>query len=345
MTTTRSDGLSASFDWLAGGKLASVTSGAATGTFSRTTSYAYDSFRRLQTVTSPLGIETGYNYNLNGQLTSHTDGEGLTWGIVYDADGFPRTVRLPDSEIVQFDNSGDSRGLLTSITEGSGSMQLGWDALSRLASITDPLERVTNVQRDLRGLVTSRTQMPAGITTSYARNALGDVIRTTDPLGGEWQRDYDSAGRLATTTDPLGQTSSYDYDGRDRVTGVTRADNSTADYAYDNTGGISSARFSDGTEVTIDRSPQGRVMGGDNLVLGYSINGNLTASNGLVISYDDHDRMQTVTLAPGRILTYAYDRADNLHYADAQPVRPGSVRNARPAGTKSSCRSRPPVQL
>ena len=97
---------------------------------------------------------------------------------------------------------------------------------------------------------------PAGNTTSYSYDALGDLTSRTDPLlpgqssPGTWTYSYDAAGEQLSETSPLHQTTqeTWDYFGGQKTS--TDALNNTTGYTYDYLGDQTSATTPDGSTTT-----------------------------------------------------------------------------------------------
>ncbi|MGH7251175.1 MAG: RHS repeat domain-containing protein [Nitrospiraceae bacterium] len=50
------------------------------------------------------------------------------------------------------------------------------------------------------------------VITSFAHDANGNLITTTDPIGNVTQRTYDAVSRLISLTDPRGLMTQFRYD-------------------------------------------------------------------------------------------------------------------------------------
>ena len=186
--------------------------------------------------------------------------------------------------------------------------------------------------------------------TSYASNALGDVISRTDANTHTTAYTYDDARRLATVTSPTGQVWSYAYDPNGNVTKeVTPAGNATpgdssdgtitfaydvldrlkevdysdstptVQFAYDPNGNRTSMTDGVGTETyvydALDRL-ESVTRGTDVISYGYNSASQLTSRTypgGAVTTYtyDDDGRMATAVTGGGTT-TYAYNAAANL---------------------------------
>jgi len=140
-----------------------------------TTSYDYDAFGNLVTLTDATGVQSTYTYNLRGYKTSATDADT---GI---------TSFTPDSLnelVVQKDANGNTT-------------TLGYDLLGRVTSRLEP---------------ESTTPTRWGYGTNLALHEIGRISSVTKPDGYAESYTFDSAGRANTvryTED--GTTYQFDY--------------------------------------------------------------------------------------------------------------------------------------
>ncbi|MEE8307942.1 MAG: RHS repeat-associated core domain-containing protein, partial [Gammaproteobacteria bacterium] len=68
----------------------------------------------------------------------------------------------------------------------------------------------------------------------------------------------------------------------------------------------------DGTDLNYTFDAVSRLTGAEGITLGYDANGRITGSNGLIITRDTGGRIATVTIAPGKTITYTYDSRNRL---------------------------------
>jgi RHS repeat-associated protein len=165
----------------------------------------------------------------------------------------------------------------------------------------------------------SNIALPGGaITTAYARNALGQVTQTTDPGNNSWHRAYDSSGRQISSTDPLSNLRTTIYDNRNRPSVVTYPGGlGTLTLGYDAGGRLTSRTYSDGTEINLVYTANGRLASANNgtddtLVNTFDANDRNINNNGITATYDAGGRLTTMTIVPGKTVTYAYDANDRL---------------------------------
>lgn len=75
--------------------------------------------------------------------------------------------------------------------------------------------------------------------TQYAYDAAGNLIRVTDPKGGETVMTYDAVNRLTSRTLPNGVTTTYSYNEVDQITSIVHTNQESmvlASYLYERNG-------------------------------------------------------------------------------------------------------------
>jgi RHS repeat-associated protein len=150
------------------------------------------------------GAET-YSYNFSTQsFAPHTQSHAIL--VRTGSNSYER--RLPDGSkqvfnLVDGATSHPRRVFMTQVIDPAGDViNLGYDSLRRLTTITDPLQQVTNVSYELIG-------DPLKIT------------RVTDPFGRFATFQYTN-GQLTTITDQIGIQSHFDYaSGTDSMSTLT----------------------------------------------------------------------------------------------------------------------------
>nr|WP_324611220.1 LamG-like jellyroll fold domain-containing protein [Streptomyces sp. WM4235] len=214
-STKSTGGLNVSHAYFASGDLARTTTPSGLAT-----SYTYDGIGRRMSETqvseaTPNGVTTSYTYNAMSRVSTET-GPGVKNGIT----GVTHTAKTSRT----YDADGK---LLTESTQDT----TGGDAT-----------RTTTHRYDVFGLNESTTDT-AGNESAFGHDALGRVVRETDPVGNivthtftkrgqlaesvlkDWTGDpsgqtrdlvmishaYDPAGRLASTTDAMGATTAFTY--------------------------------------------------------------------------------------------------------------------------------------
>ncbi|MFN9912381.1 MAG: hypothetical protein ACK53L_07345, partial [Pirellulaceae bacterium] len=199
----------------------------------RVTTYSYDDEQRTIRRVDPdpdgsgalLSPVTDWAYNSNDWLTSVTNPAGARTDFIYDALGRLLTRISPDP---------DDAGPLASPVTRYGYNMLG------LASVTDPMTRVTSFVRDNRGRTKSMTDTATSVT-DYTYDFYDNLLTRTgaDPDGpGQLPRptvrySYDAVDRMTSEMDPLKEMTRFAYDGASNLVSVTDPRSNTTQFGYD----------------------------------------------------------------------------------------------------------------
>jgi RHS repeat-associated protein len=212
---------------------------------------SYEPFGEITQLTSPLGYLTSVSYALAQQGGSDY---GLPTSVV--GAGFTQEdgTNLTPQQTFTYDTHGD----LICFSKGVGTWVLQYDVLNRPTVIGDPDDGSLlscGKSSNSNTIVTSKTffangqlassQTPeeaaAGVVTSYAYDADGDVIGETHHFGnqgasqpGTTQKYYDGADRLVEVGLPQDSTDFYSFPW------LTR-------YLYDLTQGVGTVSFTQST--------------------------------------------------------------------------------------------------
>lgn len=190
----------------------------ATDPAGRRVGYAYDDAGDLVAVTDVMGGITRYAYDDRHRLTSVTDPRGAVATTVYDDDD--RVVRQTDplGNELTMEYHGAYPDLVAVTTDGSGAQ----------ASLE---YRAGTLVAETRGLGT-----PSAATTRYLYDEDMRPIGTVDARGGLWQETRDAAGNVLTTTDPLGRTTTTTWNKAGDPTSITSPLGVRAEIRYDKRG-------------------------------------------------------------------------------------------------------------
>jgi RHS repeat-associated protein len=132
-----------------------------------------------------------------------------------------------------------------------------FDATGRLTALVDRNGNTTTLNYLSASLVITD---PVGRALTLTLNS-GRITRATDPLGREWQYEYDGGGRLKTVTDPLLFTMKYDYDTFSRLHSMTDRRNIVVKkISYDAAGRVNKQVFADGSFERYDYVQAGTVI-------------------------------------------------------------------------------------
>lgn len=279
----------------------------ATDALGNNVTVSYDELQRVASVTDRNGNTFSFNYDARGRATGLVDAEGNAFAATYDGESAVTSASDPLGNTVTFARDDLSR--ITGITSALGNQTaLTRDIMGRITALQNPLGNATNVSYDNRGLATDIT-LATGAASNYNRNGFGQITNASDPNGGNWSFQLDNLGRLIGSSDPVGNTANFNYDSRNRPSRVTLPGGlGTLDLGFDGNDNLISLSYSDGTGMNFTYDADNRPTAAEGLALTYDANDAITESNGLSVTRDAGGRIASMTLAPGKIVSYAYDR-------------------------------------
>jgi len=223
--------------------------------------YGYDAMDRLVRVEDASGRFTDYEYWLATFAVKDARAVGAHRAFGYDQATLTTSVH-------------DSIDLSTS-TES----RYTFDLPGRCLSVNGPLGAASNIYSPLNQVLFHTD--PAGHTTEYQYDALGNTVKrirpsiaqvewTYDPLynlpltftnelGKVWTYGYDPNGNLLQATDPLGNFNQYAYDGLDRLITRTDKDGHATSYGYDPWSNVAQITDAAGHTLQLIRNVRGAV--------------------------------------------------------------------------------------
>jgi RHS repeat-associated protein len=200
----------------------------------------------------------------------------------------------------------DPGGLVTSVTDPSGAVTATeYDGDGKVVRVTqaptaeNPAGNSVLTGYDSRGLKISETTAD-GLVRRWEYDVVGRVVKEIDPSGQQTTTSYDVVGRVTGTTDELGRTtavSSYSAWGEPLVT-VDRSALTTTT-SYDVMGRVKTVDFQD--PGTPDLSFTYDTAGKPTKVTASGV-GDVTRS------YDNMQRLASVTDTNDRTVSYGYDK-------------------------------------
>ena len=230
-----------------------------------TTTLAYDDrFSKPSSIRDPNGNETALTYDEAGNLVTVTEPDGTTTAFAYDDPDCP--------------------GQPTGITRAQGTTVEATSSISYDATTCNATEFV-----DALGRVTTRDY-----------DAVGNLIRSTDPEGRVTRFDYDAMNRLTrriapSNSDPdpscgTADVTCFEYDAAGNLTAVIDGNNQVTSFAYD------------ALDRLVERTdPLGAVD---------------------TFSYDANDNVIATTNRKGQTITFSYDAANRPLEKTWQPGTP-----------------------
>ena len=259
-----------------------------------------DDYGRITVERDPLGRETRYLYDTEGNVIAITAPDGSSTQIDYhETLNLPVAVNDPAGRITAYDY--DGRGNLISITDPAGyTTSYGYNARWLPETITDALGKTRRLHYDTLDQLVSFTDC-TGETTRFGYTEYGDLETVTDALGHTTRHHYDAAGNPVRTDYPDGSHETFEYDRLNRLT--AHIDGLGAKTAY---------------ELAVDGLPLKRTNAlGHTFAYAYDKARRLTVltnENGETyrLDYDPTDNLIQETGWDGKITAYGYDAAGQL---------------------------------
>lgn len=276
----------------------------AKGEISRT---GYDALQRFASTTNRVGGVQTNGFDLLDHMTSVTDEAGKKWQLSYNTEGWltSKTDPLNNTTTQIYDSVGR---LSRKISPLQNETKYTYNSLGQIASFRDAQGELSSFSYDPRGLVSSLSIANGLISASYLRNKMGLITNVTDANGKNWRFAYDPQGRLTNTTDPNGNVTTQQYNNRNRPSVVTfPGAMGTMNVTYDGVGNITQRSFSDGLIRNYTYDANNRCTSATGVSLAYDNRKSLTNCNGMTITRDAEDRIQSITFAVGKTVTYSYN--------------------------------------
>ncbi len=309
------------------------------------TTYTYDAAGRLSRTDEPLGKTTEVAYDEVGNVTRQTLTDRAAPGFapretLYAYDALNRRIRT--------ERQLESTSAVTRVRyDGVGNAVLSVDPLGRETRTTyDPLHRVTRIEepewQEGEPKVTRFAYDPSGNRTEQVRenvpqdqvrrseyDALNRLVSQTDAEGAETVFEYDAVGNRVRTIDPLLNVRSFVYDARNRLIAErSHLDRVTepatvveTGSSYDAVGNRTEERWPNGDVVTHSYDGLNRLTAtadslGPMMTASYDARGNRvreTDANGNVTERDVDalDRVVEERLPEGRTVSTEWDVAGN----------------------------------
>jgi RHS repeat-associated protein len=205
----------------------------------RTTTFGYDVMGRLTTRTPSTAFSEEpaitYTYNAKGQLLTMTDATGTT-PYAYDTRDRLTQKVTPQGTLFYTYDIGGSLASITTSTSGGAAMTYTYDALNRLATVTDLNNQTTTYSYDAVGNLAT-TALPNGVTSTYSYTSLNRLLNLASEKSGNNVANYGYtlaatghrlfASETLGTITPATRVVSYTYDAIKRLTGESIAANTS----------------------------------------------------------------------------------------------------------------------
>lgn len=276
---------------------------AVTDQFNHMTTYSYDDYRRLRSMTTPLRFPgdsiphtTYYSYDRNqgtGDDYTHTDSNVTL-------------LTLPSTNIVKttYDENYRKKSVTASAASGidAATTSYGYDNAGNVESMLLPDEQPG--------------QSNYGKSTTWIYDERNRLRSVTDPLNHVTAFTYDAGGRKKTVTQANGQVTTFDgYDSLNRLSQQTVKQTAQMD-------AVTKYTYEPGTGLHMTMQDPHLVAIGSNYVYAYEYDqmGRKTsvtyppdymgANRTELYTYDTAGRLGTYTNRDGKVQTFSYD---NLH--------------------------------
>ncbi|MHB8425415.1 MAG: RHS repeat-associated core domain-containing protein [Gammaproteobacteria bacterium] len=329
-------GLSTTYDYDAFGDITQLVS-PDTGT----TTDTYDLAGNRLTQTDARGITTQYQYDALNRLTTilYPADSALNATFTYDqgTDGIGRLTGFSNptgSTSLTYNAQGDLIQKSETVNGQPFTLSYQYDTDSNLTAITYPDGTQVIYNRDAAENITSVVSSTGGtVVTGVTYEPFGPITGLTYGNGLTETRSYDQDYRLTALTVPTILSWQLGYNADDDITGITdnliSADSQTLGYdALNHLTGASSTglygSLSDGYDANGNRDTETlngvnttltiaagsnqllRLSGGQTATYSYDADGNLISDGINTYTYDDTNRLTSVTTGSGTD-TYQYN--------------------------------------
>ena len=277
------------------------------------TAYEYDENCNVIKETDANGNSVIKTYNGFNKPTQITNREGNTTYFTYDNKGNVKLIEYfeIDSdtypvERFEYNNRNqiiehtDIRGIKTAYTYDENGMPATKTVKGKNHTPDTVIAKNPTTYSYENGLLKSQTD-PMGNTTSYAHNAIGQVISKTDADNKVTTYEYDKSGNLLKTIDANGKSIINTYDGNYQKTYVTDANGNTTYYSYNGNMKNDVIVFPDNSFIQHAFDAEDRVI---------SVTDQQYCET--IFTYDDAGRMISKRLPDGALIQYEYDKVGNV---------------------------------
>jgi RHS repeat-associated protein len=253
-------------------------------------------------VTNPQGNEVSNSFDIVGNMTSFTDGNGKKTTYGYD----PRNLlnKVTDAKQGVTSYGYDDAGNMTTATDASNhKTTYGYNEFNAISSITNPLNQTIRMGYDKNGNTTDVTY-PKGDKVTYMPDANNRLSTVSYNGALQWTYAYDANGNVKSITDSTGKVVSNNFDANNRLTEQAEGSTNKIDFGYDANSNISTLTATAGSTT---------------ITTGYGYNSNNQTTslsrnsiNQAKFVYDEKGNVISVTRAVGTYSSYEYDGANRL---------------------------------
>ncbi len=300
-------------------------------------SFKYNSDNKVTKATDFDGKVTTFTYNENKDLVKETYNDGTF--SEYEYNNKHQVVKEINAlgSVTEYAYSGL---LLSSVKDAlGGTIKYYYDSMGNLVSTEDKNGNITRYTYDAMGRKLSE-QLPNGAVTRYTFDAAGSVLSIADPKGYSYSFTYDAIGNMLSSTDNEGNKVTYTYDGLYNKVSEKDALGNVTKYTYDCKSNIVSKTDALGNVFTFEYDNEGNLIRDDKTTYEYDLrfedaksSVKQTLSNAQTVTYskvglitkevdkagavtaytyDNMNRVESISYPTGLKTTYSYDTVGNI---------------------------------
>jgi YD repeat-containing protein len=292
----------------------------------------------VQTDTATFNGRTAtrtYVYTATANTRTFTDTSPANRQRTTTLDAQGRVTQQQQGNLTPTQFSYDSRGRLSTRTQGTRSSIMTYDAQGRLATITDPAQRQVQFQYDTAGRVTRQT-LPDLREITYTYDPNGNVTSISPPGRPPHVFEYTTVNQEKKYTAPSvngggTQQTLYAYNADRQLTLITRPDGQGVQLAYDSAGRLHTQTLPTG-QMTYGYAPTTgnltTVTHTNTSTVTYTYDGSLLTSStwsgpvtgNVTWTYDNNYRRTSQSVNGGNTVAFTYDADDLLTGAGAMTL-------------------------
>ena len=267
----------------------------------QTYTYQYNENLRLESVTTPRGIEGVRNvYDGANRVISQTLPDGGTAEFLYDDEGKRTYARDQNGYITSYESDDKFRNIRTLYKDGEE--RYAYNDNDQRTLYVDKNGNKTQYSYDEQGNLI-KIQDALGIVKNFTYNTEGKLLTASIEGDQLLENIYDKDGHLIRTTDALGRSRKTVYDDKGLPVQIILPDGSSIELTHDERGNISSITNAGQSAILYEYDALNRVI-------------QVTDSEGNQVSYqyDERDHLLSETNPEGAVRSYVYD-------ASGRPVK------------------------
>ncbi len=280
------------------------------------------SMTRMTDTVTDNGAVSRFVFDAISRVVTATTAAGRSSTLIVDAQG--RIVQEQSAGLTPVSLAYDSRGLLTTISEGTGAasrvMNLAHNGAFHLTGVSNAFIQTTTLAYDAVGRPLTQT-LPNGQMIVYAYDANGNLTSLTPPARPAHSFGYTTINQVdhyaPPDVNPGDDDTQFSYNAERRLALITRPDGQTIAVGYDSAGRQSAVTIARGAvnytyHLTTGKLTGVNAPGGINLAFSYdgpllagkTWSGPVAGSVGYV--YDNRFRLTSTTVNGGNAIAFQY---------------------------------------